>query len=29
MKFKWVREGSANAGEITMIGPLRQAEGSR
>lgn len=23
MKFKWVSEGSANSGEITMIGPLR------
>jgi hypothetical protein len=23
MKFKWVSEGSANSGEITMIGPVR------
>lgn len=23
MKFKWVSEGSANTGEITMIGPIR------
>jgi len=23
MKFKWVSEGSANGGEITMIGPIR------
>lgn len=30
LRFKWVREGSADAGgEITMIGPLRQPEGSR